>query len=181
MKIAVPKVSFHCPNEQIKYNPVTITAKDKDIVLDTSVLMDYLFQDRDRHQVAVELVEVIASDKRMVFIPAHFYFEFISATLCEHRVRQAPLALKNNKDISRVFPFETCIVSIDIKFVNESFLTLLTAKKFIDLKGGDMIYVTLALSQQITLISEDKKMLDVARKLGTKAMCIEEFLLSRSS
>jgi hypothetical protein len=48
--------------------------------------------------------------------------------------------------------------------------------KIIDLKGGDMIFVAIALGLAITLITEDRRMGKKAKQLGFIALSISEYL-----
>ena len=157
---------LHPPTEQIVPKPV-------DVVLDTAVLMDRLFSDRRQYTEAVRLAQRLADLRSTAFIPAHAYFELASAVACQKRVHGKPLTLGVFK---RMLPFEWFVVSINLAFVNEYLISPLADGVFIDLKGGDMIFVALAHRYGLRLITEDSKMLSVARQIGFTAMRISDYL-----
>jgi predicted nucleic acid-binding protein len=65
-------------------------------------------------------------------------------------------------------------VPIDLAFV-----TKYVRGEVPDLKSGDMIFVMLAKVDGLDLITEDGRMISEARRLGTSAYTIGEYLSSR--
>jgi len=157
-------------------NKQTVT-RPIDVVLDTSVLMNCLFSDRPQHTEAVQLAKYLGMLGSIAFVPAHAYFELVSAAACHKRVDGKPLTLGSFK---KMLPFGWFVVAIDLAFVNEYLITPAAAGILIDLKGGDMIFVALALRHQLTLITEDVKMMRVARQVGVPAMRITEYLADKA-
>jgi predicted nucleic acid-binding protein len=149
------------------------SANAGDVVLDTSVLMDCFFLDRPEHAQAVELARVLEKAGSTVFIPAHYYFELVSAVLCENRVRKQALALGEFK---LELPLKTFIVTIDERFVINYLIRPAMSGKVIDLKGGDMIFAAIALGLEIPLITEDRKVRSKVRQLGARAFTVREYL-----
>src|SRR5688500_887924 len=123
--------------------------RDNDVVLDTSVLMDCLFEDRAGHENAVRMACELAPQYVTAFVPAHSFFELVSAVSCHRRVDQKPLALGA---LGKALPFEWVIVTIDLAFVQEYLIAPAAAGVLIDLKGGDMIFVALAFRHNLTLM-----------------------------
>lgn len=151
----------------------TISPQPGDVVLDTSVLMDCMFAERPRHGRAQDLVAWLAQTRRRVFIPAHSYFELMSAILCEYRRLQKPLTLGK---AGAALPFEFFVVTIGLAFVSEYLLTLTGSGKVVDLKGGDMIFAALALRHGLPLITEDARLAKVTRSHGGDACDVDEYL-----
>lgn len=149
------------------------SAEVGDVVLDTSVLMDCMFRERPGHDRAIRLARVLQSEGNAVFIPAHFYYEFVSAVLCELRVREKPLTMG---ELKGKIPFRTFVVTIDERFAIDHLVSPFAAGRMINLKGGDMIFAALALGQAIPLITEDRKMLSEVRRLGGGGFTIDEYL-----
>lgn len=114
----------------------------------------------------------------MVFIPAHFYYELLSAVLCEFRVREKPLTMG---ELRGKVPFQTFVVTIDERFVIDHLVSPFAAGRIIDLKGGDMIFAALTLGQAIPLITEDRKMQAEVRRLGGWGFTIDEYLAEISA
>ncbi len=153
-------------NEIIEVGP-------EDVVLDTCVLVDLLIDERPRHALAKKLAEALASSNRNVFIPAHAYFEFVAAILCERRQLGAPPTLVGKR--SALLPFSNVVVSIDDAFVTDYLAA--TMDKLMDVRGGaDMIFVAIAARHGIRLISEDERMIAAAQKAGVRATNIATYM-----
>ena len=160
--------------EQVEVSPA-------DVVIDTCILMDILFAERPRHARAMDLAALLAASKRNVFIPAHAYFELVSAIASEHRRRVAPLTLVGSR--SALLPFTTVVVSIDLNFVNDYLISSLAAGQFANVSGGDMIFVVIALKYKLVLLSEDAPLRVRAQRVGVDAMDADTYIsqiLSRS-
>jgi predicted nucleic acid-binding protein len=155
-----------------------VSAETGDVVLDTSILMDCLFTERLGHARAVLVARTLQRQGWSVFIPAHFYFELVSAILCERRVRSRLLAIGELK--GRI-PFPYYVVTLDERFAIDYLIPPFAAGQVIDLKGGDMIFAALALGQRMPLITEDRKMRAEVLRLGGWCFTIEEYLAEVSS
>lgn len=121
----------------------------------------------------MQLTEHLAAKNRTVFIPAHCYFELVSAVLCEFNNERKLLPIGKFKSS---LPFQTFIVTIDERFTMDYLVAPANQGKIIDLKGGDMIFVAIALGLAITLITEDRRMGKKAKQLGFIALSISEYL-----
>lgn len=157
-------------NEQIEISSA-------DVVVDTCILIDMLFSERPRHARAKKLADVLAASKCHILIPAHAYFELVSAVASERRRRGSPLTVVGSR--SALLPPGTVVVSIDLSFVNDYLISALTDGHFIDVSGGDMIFAVVALKHSLPLISEDARLRTGAQKLGLDAIDIDTYL-SRS-
>lgn len=153
--------------EQIPVNP-------HDVVMDTCILMDLLFAHRPAHLQAKRLAEVLNASQCTVFLPAHSYFELVSAMACQKRHSLNTPVLVGKRE--ELLPFHTVVVSIDLQFVEDYLIWAAREGHVIDLKGGDMIFVALALRQKIALLSEDEKLRKAARKHDVAAFGIDEYL-----
>lgn len=155
-------------NEQVQVSP-------GDVVLDTCVLMDILFAERARHDRARELADVLRRSGRTAYIPAHAYFELVSAVACEkRRNRNVPLTATGARD--NLLPFRTVIVAVDLQFVDDYLVTLLRNKRPVDVSGADMIFAVVALKHNLVLISEERKLRGKAKEAGVEALGAEEYL-----
>ena len=144
------------------------------IVVDTCVLADFLFVNRDRHADALEACRLLPSVGKKALVPAHGFFELVSAAFSERHRRNARLELGR---FAKSLPFELEVVDITVDFI-ESHLRagLAAAGDDLDSSGGDMIYLTLALMQKIPLLTEDKRLLAKASKLGIAAYTSRSFV-----
>ena len=118
--------------------------------------MDLLFVDRPRHGDAQALARHLVASRRRALIPAHAYFEIVSAVLAERNNRKQPLTLVGKRDA--LFPFETVVVSIDLNFVEEYLTAALAQGIVIDIGGSDMIFGAIALKHKLVLVTEDGRL-----------------------
>lgn len=150
-----------------------------DVVLDTCVIVDLLIQERPRHETAKLLAAMLGASGCTVFIPAHAWFEIVSALLAEHHRKGAPQTFVGRR--SNLLPFNNVIVAIDEAFVTTLLIEPLLDGVLIDVAGGDMIFAALALKHGMTLISEDEKLLKRAKKVGVSAVDVETYMRQRGS
>ncbi len=154
-------------NEQVPVSP-------SDIVMDTCVIFDLLFSERERHADAKKLAELLCKASRHAIIPAHAFFEIVSALAAEKRRRQAPLTAVGSR--TALLPFPNTVVSIDLAFVNDYLIAPLASGRFINVSGADMIFVAIALKHGLTLISEDEPLRKRAKDSGVSAMSVSEYI-----
>jgi predicted nucleic acid-binding protein len=144
----------------------------KTIVVDTSVLMDIEFVHRGRHEAGKALAQKLRNEGSLVVVPAHWFFEYLSAVLCEKRRIGAPLAQGEFKNGP---PFLMKMVPIDDVFIKDYLLATIN-DNIVDLKSGDMIFALIALKDKLPIITEDRKLHAIASKLGIRAFTIDEYL-----
>ena len=142
------------------------------IVLDTSVIIDCLLAHRPRHANAVKLANVLRERGEVALIPMNAFFEIVSAVSCDKRTSGAPPKTGELEEL----PCQQQLIPIDADFLRDYFFDPLNRGQLIDLKGGDMVFVAVALRHDATLITEDVKMGRVARKLGVRVQSITECL-----
>ena len=142
------------------------------VVIDTCVHLDMFLPARPRHANAALLAERLRQKDGEIelYEPMHAFFEFTNAIMCEKRSAGGG-DLKGNEAISEDRPLKFTLVPIDQKFVNRY-----ATGEMPELKGGDMIFVLLALHDGLDLVTEDKKMLSEARRLGVSAFTTSEYL-----
>ena len=103
----------------------------------------------------------------------HAMFELVSAIQSDKRSKGAAL---NLGEFGKKLPFRFDLISIDYDFFNHYLLDPLSQDQLIGLKAGDMIFVSLASGKKATLISEDERMIKVARSVGVRAVTTDEYL-----
>jgi predicted nucleic acid-binding protein len=89
--------------------------------------------------------------------------------MCEKRLAGGGLHV--NEAISEDRPFKFTLVPIDQKFLDRHLIGEMP-----DLESGDMIFVLLALHDALDLVTEDKKMLREARRMGASVFTTSEYL-----
>src|ERR1041384_6699201 len=122
------------------------------VVIDTCVLLDIEFKHRGQHAAALNLARMLKVKDVTALVPAHWFFEFVSAVICEKKRLGAPLeqgVLKSD------FGFPLQMVPIDNTFINDFLAEF--KKRLIDLAGGDLIFAVIALKNGIPLITEDRR------------------------
>jgi predicted nucleic acid-binding protein len=142
------------------------------VVLDTCVILDCLLENRSRHADAVRLAKALQECGEVALIPMNACFEITSGICCEKRTQGKTPKLGELEDL----PCKQKLIPIDTDFLRDYFFDPLGRGQLIDLKGGDMILVAMALRHGATLITEDKKMGKVARDLGVRVQSIAEYL-----
>lgn len=144
------------------------------VVVDTCVLADLLFTNRDRHADASGACHLLSQLGKRVLVPAHGFFELVSVAFAERHRRSAPLELAS---FAKSLPFELDVVDINLKFIESHLVAgLATSGDDLNSSGGDMVYLALALGQEIPLITEDKRLHAKASKLGISAYTSREFV-----
>jgi len=137
-----------------------------DILLDTSVLLDFMLPYRQKHERAKILINFLSENNHTLYTPSHAWFEAVSAINCEARINPKDLAsvkiYRGNKKINIIQ------ISIDKKFTDNHLSLPLP-----NLKSADMIYAVIAIKDKMILLTEDKKLLKEVNKLGGKALNIE--------
>jgi hypothetical protein len=118
------------------------------------VIMDKLFAERPGHANALRLVAMLRGRGITAFIPAHSLFEIISAVMCHRRVDGKPLTAVGSR--ADLLGCEGIIVP--------------------DLPGGDMIFVALAIHQEIPIITDDQRMRKKAADARVTAYSVEQYL-----
>lgn len=142
------------------------------VVIDTCVLLDMEFNHRPKHERGKQLAGKLAAEKALALVPAHWFFEFLSAVLCEKK--RLGTALEQG-DLKHEFGFPMTLIPLDQSFL-EGYLLPEMKSRVIDLKSGDMIFSLIALKHQAPLITEDLKLLNEARRNGILSYTIEEYL-----
>jgi predicted nucleic acid-binding protein len=144
------------------------------VVIDSCVWLDMFLTHRSGHANAALLAERLRREEGEIeiLIPMHAEFEITSAIMCEKRSAAAEgRALHPNESISEDRPLKCTLVPIDLQFFHRH-----ATGEMPDLKSGDMIFVLLALHDGLDLVTEDKKMLSEARRLGVSAFTTAEYL-----
>ena len=118
------------------------------------------------------MARILEVERPTVLVPAHAFFELTSALACEARVRNDP---SNLGELGKQLPFEFVVVPITLQFVDDYLISGLNAGTFVDLTGGDMIFVVLAEKHGLKLITRDKKMAAAAAKIGVVVQTPSEF------
>jgi predicted nucleic acid-binding protein len=144
------------------------------VVVDTCVLADLLFTNRDRHAEASKACHLLPQLGKRALVPAHGFFELVSVVFAERHRRSAPLELAS---FAKSLPFELDIVDINLKFIESHLIAGLSDREDdLNSSGGDMVYLALALGQAIPLITEDNRLRVKASRLGISAYTSREFV-----
>ncbi len=136
----------------------------KEIILDTSVLVDVFLKNSERHEKAQEFTSFLLENKIVPKAPMHSLFE-LSAVMKNKKIVDKNFSMESN------FPFPIIFVPIDNNFIEKYFDSSLPY-----LKGCDSIFMSMAKKDSAILITEDLKMIEKSRQAGIEAYCIDDFL-----
>ena len=144
------------------------------VLIDSCVLLDAYFTFRDGHQQARKLLLHLAETDAVCCMPSHAYFEQAVAAIV-HFKREPGVLEQNPIDQTTIPDLKLQIVALDNEYANRLLQTLHGAA-IPDLKSPDLIYFCIARDQDLTLVTEDRRLRNVARKDGLRAFHVEEAL-----
>ncbi len=140
-------------------------------LLDACVMMDALLRFRPRHNSALAFVRELAARKATVYIPAHAYAEYV--VTCFIHFKNEPGKLVGQPILPSMFPnLPLHVIAIDEKLISKILVSPLP-----DLKGSDMLYFLIARYDNLTLVTEDKRLRNVSTSGGVRALSLESALL----
>jgi len=135
----------------------------KGILIDACVLMDAFLEFREKHQCAIQLFKLLRAKGISVHVPSHIFFECTTAVL---------IHFKRDRELLDAHPVNVGVpdlglevISLSLAYVEELLDGLLNGP-LPDLKSQDLIYFCIARNQQFTLITEDRKLLNIAKRGG---------------
>lgn len=134
------------------------------IVIDSCVLMDALLKFRSNHKQASELLDQLHKFGIVCYIPAHAYFEHAVAAIIHVKHDRAKV-LAHPTDPKTAPTLNLKVVTLDNEYVNR-LLDTLSGRAIPDLKSQDLIYFCIARERGVTLITEDRKLRNTARRGG---------------
>ena len=143
----------------------------KEIVVDTSVILDILVTTRPGHRFAKLIGVYLIDNDIRITVPLHALFE-IKSGLLEAKKDASAIGdeLKLNEDVSEGTPLKYNFLPIDTAFFDKYFDAELP-----HIKAGDYMYVTVAKNNGLTLLTEDSTQYAVAKEAGVTVYNIEEF------
>ena len=138
------------------------------VVVDTSVKVAMLFASEPRHKEALQLFNLLTEAKAQLLQPASATFEL----LCAVRRKNAPTNPNKEGQYFESVPLK----GTDI-FINRAFLVeyMHPDLPYSGLKSGDLLIFAVAKKHGIPLITEDEKLLKVAKGVGL-GYTVQEFL-----
>jgi predicted nucleic acid-binding protein len=139
----------------------------KSLILDSCVLLDILDESRARHGSAAKLRDHILTESITLREPTHCMFE-VCARLKNPDYRRG---MKLSRQLTISAPLSIQLVSIDEKFFQDYYSDSLPY-----LKGGDLIFLALALKDREILITEDGELKKKSCAVGIRAYSIDEYL-----
>ena len=155
-----------------------MTAMEKAIVIDTSILLDIIIRTRPRHKFAKLIGAYLIEQGIKVRVPMPALFEIRSAMLhAKLEAEENGEAVQLNEDISDSTPLIYDTVPIDQAFFEKYFDAGIPC-----LKAGDYLYVALAKADGLVLLTEDPAQYEAAGKAGVEvytAVEYREFCLER--
>lgn len=144
---------------------------EKEIVVDTSVILDILVTSRPGHRFGKLIGVYLIDNDIRITVPMHALFEIKSGLLeaKKEAVAQGRM-LMLNEDVSESTPLKYNFIPIDNPFFDKYFDVELP-----HIKAGDYMYVALAKVNGLTLLTEDPTQYAVAKEAGVKVYNSEEF------
>jgi predicted nucleic acid-binding protein len=144
---------------------------DKEIVVDTSVILDILVTSRPGHRFG-KLIGVYLIDNGVrITVPMHALFEIKSGVLEAKREAIAKGGtLQINEDVSESTPLKYNFIPVDNAFFEKYFLPELP-----HIKAGDYMFIALAKVDGLTLLTDDAAQYAIAKEAGVTVYNSEEF------
>lgn len=144
---------------------------NKELVADTSAILDIIIRSRPRHKYAKAVGMYLIDNKIKVTVPMHALFEIRSAILSAKRgAAESLVPVQINEDISESTPLLYNPVPIDDAFFNKYFVEGIPC-----LKAGDYMYVALAMVEKLDFLTEDPRQYEAAKKAGVSVYSMEEY------
>ena len=143
----------------------------KVVIVDASVLVDFVLENSPRHNGAVRLFTFLLKHQIRVRIPFHAAFEHMSAirrNVWFEDGQQAPHARQDNQGLQ----VQLFAVPIDNAFI-ERYPTVGLPY----MKAGDLLYLAMAKADGAPLITEDQELYDKAQKAGITTFKVSEYVL----
>jgi predicted nucleic acid-binding protein len=141
------------------------------VIVDTQVLIDFVFRTRPRHHLSVRFFQHMQSTETPVLVPGYAVFEYQSALQEASRdtgAQLSPQAHARHPSSVVLYP-----VSIDEALIKASaYLTLPY------LRAGDLVFLALAAILQRPLVTEDVPLFKKASALNLAVNRIEGYLES---
>ena len=144
------------------------------VLIDSCVLMDALLKFRTNHKQASELLDQLRTFGVVYYVPSHAYFEYAVACIT-HVKRERAKVLAHPINPATVPSVRPEVVKLDNEYVNQ-LLRVLSGKPYPDLKSQDLIYFCIARDRGLTLITEDRKLRNTARRGGIESFDTSETL-----
>jgi predicted nucleic acid-binding protein len=143
----------------------------KEIVADTSAILDIIIRSRPRHKFAKAVGMYLIDNQVKVTVPMHALFEIRSAILnAKLGAAESQVPIQINEDISESTPLFYNPIPIDDKFFNKYFIAEIS-----DLKAGDYMYVALAKVEKLDFLTEDIGQYNAAKLAGVAVYNLEEY------
>ena len=136
-------------------------------------MMDAFFPFREGHHDAVTFLNAIANAGLPCHIPSHAYFEH--AVACIIHFKREPEKLDGEVVRDWLPRLQLNVVTLDSAYVGHLIDTLCEAA-LPDLKSADLIYFCIARDRGLTLVTQDRKLRNTARKGGIRAFHANEAL-----
>ena len=143
----------------------------QNILIDACVMMDALLTFRERHGAASSLLEAAKQNESRLHVPAHAWFEYAVTTIVHFKAGD----IADRQVINIAVPHG---LSFNVIALNNEYVQLLlrsfAGNPVPDLKSQDLIYFCIASEKGFPLVTEDAKLLRIARAGGIMAMTIDE-------
>jgi predicted nucleic acid-binding protein len=147
---------------------------NKGVLIDSCVVVDACLEFRINHKDARELLNRMAGAGIVCYISSHAYFEYAVAAIT-HFKRELEKLRRHPIDLTTMPNLKLQVVKLDNEYVNQLLRTL-SGKPIPDLKSQDLIYFCIARDRGLTLITQDRKLRNTARKGGIESFDTSEAL-----
>jgi hypothetical protein len=147
---------------------------NKDVLIDSCVVVDACLEFRINHKDARELLNRMAGAGIVCYISSHAHFKYAVAAIT-HFKREPEKLKRHPIDLTTMPNPKLQVVKLDNEYVNQLLRTL-SGKPIPDLKSQDLIYFCIARDRRLTLITQDRKLRNTARKGGIESFDTSEAL-----
>jgi predicted nucleic acid-binding protein len=144
---------------------------EKEIVIDTGVILDILVTSRPGHKFGKLIGVYLVDNGIRITVPMHAMFEIKSGLLHAKEIAKVHGGeLQLNEDVSETTPLQYNFIPIDQAFFDKYFDAELP-----HIKAGDYMNVALAKANGLTLVTGDPDQYATAKEAGVKTFNAEEF------
>ncbi|MCO7636655.1 PIN domain-containing protein [Kerstersia gyiorum] len=135
------------------------------IVIDTNILISLLNKNDCSHNDVAILMEHIKNNSCEILSPSLFLWEF-------YAYNQHPEKIKNHNQDPEV-QLKITYIDVTMELFSQTFVEC-----SVNISGADRVFISVAKAHEAPLITNDKRILDNAKKLGVRAVSPIDFIRS---
>ena len=139
---------------------------DKKLLVDSCVFVDAFDPQSPNHPAAFRLLEELLARELLITMPAHWWFE----------VKCALQKLSSEQSYVAPVIAGRMVYPVNLIHIDKPFIEKYSKADIPYIKAGDHIFIAVAKINDYTLITSDKKMIDVSKQCGVRVFEPTEFM-----